>query len=165
MSANRLVDFMNRTQYSAMEHPAANSGTREHVTYRARYDKNGHMELEESGKVDTYAEIQSHKDSCDIHFILARYANGDLEALNKRPGVYFDATEMPKTFADVLNLVADAKLTFDGLPADVRSQFNGSYEQFLAQAGSESWLRALGYVQEPSVEKSVDVAEKKEVVE
>lgn len=109
-----------------------NPGCRFNPTYSVVYDKNGVKDLEVSGRVDTYAEIQSFADSVDINLILERFANGDVDAINRRTGQYLDLTGMPKDIFQVFQLVADATDYFEHLPADFKSMYGNSVSQFLA---------------------------------
>ena len=122
-----------RTQYEACDRVFSNVGTLAHIIYSPVCDKDGNMHLEESGREDIYDFIQSHKDSCDIHMILARYANGDLTALSKRQGTYGDFTQLPKTYVEVLNSVIGAKNYFMSLSVEEREKYGHSFERFLAE--------------------------------
>uniref|UniRef100_A0AAU8AWE0 Internal scaffolding protein n=1 Tax=Dulem virus 111 TaxID=3145588 RepID=A0AAU8AWE0_9VIRU len=125
--------MMFKTQYMKTDRVASNLGTRDHVLYSPVFDQNGNMHLEESGHEDIYDFIQSHKDSCDIHTILARYSNGDLTALSRVQGVYGDFTQVPKTLMDSLNIVIRAQNTFMSLPVEEREKYGHSFERWLAE--------------------------------
>lgn len=43
--------------------------------FTPEYDKEGNLQLRETGEHDLYAEIQSYKDSTDLALILNRYFN------------------------------------------------------------------------------------------
>lgn len=142
----------------------SNPGCRDKITYSPVYDKSGSWHLEESGKVDFYSEIQSHADSVDIHVLLARYAAGDESALMQRNGEFFDATDMPRTYAEFLNLRIEAEKNFYALPADVRAKFDHSLEKYMVQAGTPEWLSALGIDAKPAAEAAAaDQPDVKEV--
>lgn len=117
-------------------------GDRFHATMKLTIDENGVKDLKESGKVDTFMEIQSHKDSVDIHTILQRYASGDVAALNAREGMYGDFTSIPDNINDLNNKLLDAEQFFATLPATEREKFNNSASQFFASVGTpmfEKW--------------------------
>lgn len=107
-------------------------GNRFNPTYSVVYDKNGVKDLEVSGRVDTYAEIQSFADSVDLNLILERFANGDVDAINRRTGQYLDLTGMPRNIHEVYQLIANATDYFEHLPTDFKSQYGNSVSQFLA---------------------------------
>lgn len=108
-------------------------------------NESGDLELVSDGKTSLYAEIQSHKDSCDINLIIQRFANGDVSALNVRQGQYFDATEMPKTMAEALNMVIEAERQFNELPVETKSKFDHDYKKYIASAGTKEWFDKLGF--------------------
>ena len=137
-----------KTQYSPREriHPCA--GSRVKQLYAGRYDANGRVVLEENGTEDLYAYIQSFADSVDINVILARFANGDTEALSRAQGFYADVTDFPANMADALNRINQAEEMFKSLPLEVRQRFDCSFEQFLSQSGTEDWLQKMGMTSE-----------------
>lgn len=129
---------------------SSNVGSREKVLYSPVFDRNGVMHLEESGRENLYDFIQSHRDSVDIHKLLERFASGDVSALQRREGAFGDFTEMPKTYAELLNTVISGERTFDSLSREVKERFGNSFHQWLAQAGTPDWLVAMGLVPEES---------------
>lgn len=134
------------TRYRSHQRVNSNPGDPVKVLYSPVFDRKGVMSLEESGRENLYDFIQSHRDSVDLHKILERFASGDVSALQQRSGAFGDFTEMPKTYADLLNTVIAGERTFDSLPRDVREKFGNSFHQWLAQAGSEEWNVAMGLV-------------------
>ena len=137
------------TQYSPRERIHSCSGSRVKQLYAGRYDANGRVVLEEKGTEDLYAYIQSFADSVDINVILARFANGDTEALSRAQGFYADVTEFPSNMSDALNSINKAEEMFKALPLEVRQRFDCSFEQFLSQSGSEEWLQKMGITSDP----------------
>nr|DAJ77623.1 MAG TPA: Scaffold protein [Microviridae sp.] len=118
-------------------------GSREKITYEARYNSKGQLELNEKGKEDWYGYIQSHKDSVDIHVLLERFQRGDVDVLNRVQGFYGDITSMPSTFADALNIVRVSEDFFNSLPVDERAKYNHNFSEFLASFDSPDNLRRL----------------------
>lgn len=138
-----------RTVAQAVEsHPRVHcdSGSREKILYTPSFDEFGHMELKESGKENLYDYIQSHKESCDIHVILARFVNGDTSALARRQMFYADLTEFPTTYADVVNTMHGAEDYFTHLPVEVRAKFGHDFNKFLASLDNPQTLVDLGIV-------------------
>lgn len=121
----------------------SNPGNPIKPVYKPIVNKDGTITLVQEGFVNTDEEIQSHEESVDIDVIVARYMNGDLEALNKHVGQYGDFTEMPKTYAEVLQMQIDAKNTFMSLPVEIRQKFDNDPNQFFAQSGTEDWYNKL----------------------
>lgn len=107
------------------------------------------------GEEDTYPLIQSYKDSCSINYLLAKYANGDVNALSKVQGVYGDFTQLPKSFAEVLQRVIDGENFFNSLPLDIRQQFGNDFRRWFAEAGTDSWLSSMGITAPDTVSPDV----------
>ena len=139
-----------KTQYDARDRISSNPGSPIHITYAGHYDEKGRVVLE-SGRENIYDQIQSHAESCDIHVLMKRYLNGDVTALSQAQGQYLDATQFPKTYADMLNFVNDQERAFMALPADVRSKFGNSFTEYLAASGEPDFLDRLGIKKEPEV--------------
>lgn len=137
------------------------TGTEFDKTYQVKIDKFGHKSLTCTGKTNRYEVIQSHKDECDIQNILTR-ASTDPSILNKRPGQYFDATNMPKTLAEFQQIYIDTVNEFNQLPLETRKLFNNSVEQYVAEYGSDDFNEKLGLVSKPLVVP--EVSEVEEVV-
>lgn len=148
---------MFRTQFDR-ERVCANVGSSEKILYRAQVDKYGAVELIEAGKEDIYEFIQSHKDGVDIHVLLQRFQNGDASVFSRVQGTYGDFTQVPKTYADMLNIVIAGEQYFNILPVEERAKYGHSFEKFIASMGA---LTADG-VKAPDVEIEKPVA--KEVV-
>lgn len=111
--------------------------------YEPRYDADGVLYLEQVGTDDLYASIQSHKDSVDLQLILQRYNDGDISALSRVQGAYFDATGMPRTYAEMLNTLVAAEAEFNRLPVDVRAKFDHSFERFIASMDTGEFERIV----------------------
>lgn len=157
-----------KTQYSSRERIHSCSGSRVKKLYTGRYDANGRVVLEEKGTEDLYAYIQSFADSVDINVILARFSNGDTEALSRAQGFYADVTDFPTNMADALNRINECEEMFRSLPLEVRQKFDCSFEQFLSQSGTDDWLEKMGMVEHsldavPQVEAPVVQEMKQEV--
>ena len=71
------------TQYTPHERIVANAGSPVKVLFRGKYDANGRVVLEKSGEENLYDYIQSFRDSVDLNVILARFSNGEVDALSK----------------------------------------------------------------------------------
>lgn len=100
--------------------------------YEGRFNSNGKLCVVQRGEKDIYSFIQSHADSVDIHVILKRFQNGDLDALNRVQGFYGDFTEMPTSYAEMLNRIREGEEYFNSLPLEVREEFGNNSNVFLA---------------------------------
>lgn len=146
---------MFKTQYDPSERVYAWPGDPVKILYGPIFDKNGVMSLQEIGKHDLYGEIQSHKDSVDIHVLLQRYNDGDVGALARVQGAYGDFTKMPATFAEALNTMIAAEQYFMGLPVETRAQFGHSFQQFIASMDSPDFVSRMGISSEVPPDQSV----------
>lgn len=127
------------TQYHSLGRQISNPGSEVHVIYAPHFDDTGHYELVESGKINIYDEIQSHADSVDIHILLKRYAEGDAEALSRAQGAFLDVTGMPKTYAEMLNVLNDANQIFLQLPLEERAKYDHSFEVWLSSLSPDAF--------------------------
>lgn len=148
------------TQFDKHDRVFAPSGDRFKTTFKAKFLDDGELVLEPAGLIDVYDEIQSHAASVDIHNILARFANGDQSALAAREVSFGDFTQMPKTYAQMLQAVTDASGYFQSLPVDIKVKFDNSPYKFFAQMGSDYFNSAMAdYFKPASAASSVPVAD------
>lgn len=119
------------------------SGSPEKIDYSPVIKDDGSWELKESGKTNVFDEIQSHRDSVDIHVLMARYEAGEVDALNRRQGFYADISGMPKTPAEWFQRVQDGKDAFMALPAEIRAKFGHNFENWMINMGSEDWFAKM----------------------
>lgn len=153
------------TQYRPRTRFISNVGQREKILYQPKFDENGVMDLVESGKEDVYDFIQSHAESVDIHVILARFQNGDIDALSRVQGAYGDFTNMPTSYAELLNRVNEGQSFFNSLPVDIRAKFNHNFAEFMAAMDKPDFLEKLGIKPDPEPEPVPPVQEGKPAVE
>lgn len=132
------------TQYDARDRIESNPGNPIKQLFSGAYNERGQVELKEDGTEDLYAFIQSFAESTDIHSILQRYQNGEVDVLEKVQGFYGDISEMPKTYAEALQRIADSEKVFMSLPVDVRAKFGHSFSEFLAASQEADFLERLG---------------------
>lgn len=129
---------MFRTQYTERVKFLTAPGDPVKKVYSSRWLENGNLELVETGSINIYDEIQSHKDSVDINVLLAKYAKtGDLEILNKATTQFMDVAGLPTTIVGFYNLVEEGRRLYDGLPVDEKSKYNNSFENFIFQYGRQ----------------------------
>ncbi len=137
---NNMKSFTFRSFYGNRgERFFSSSGSSVVPEYQLSIDDKGVRSLKVVGQKDLYAEIQSHKESCDIHNILMRYANGDASVLNQRLGYFADTTMFPKSYAEMYQRVVDGENFFNGLPVEIRKEFNFNPVEFFSQMGTDSF--------------------------
>lgn len=127
-----MVKIRFPTMYERSGRTFSAAGSPDKVIYTSQVRSDGTIELVEKGKESLYDFIQSFKNSCDINVLLARYANGDVDALSRVQGAYGDFTQFPSTYAELLNRVNQGRLMFDDLPLAVREKYNHDFGQFMA---------------------------------
>lgn len=154
-----------KTQYDARDRIFSDPGSPEHITYAGHYDEKGRVVLEESGRENIYDFIQSHAESCDIHVLMKRYQNGDVDALSQKQGFYGDFLDFPKTYAEALNHMNEMERQFMALPVETREKFGNSFTEFLAASAEPDFLDRLGIKKEAVVEPvpAIPQVETKEV--
>ena len=87
----------------------ANPGNRKRQKYRTRYNDIGQLELVPNGQDDIYDMIQSHAESVDIDTILSKFVAGDPDALAKTQGTFGDFTNLPTSYAEMLNVINESE--------------------------------------------------------
>lgn len=154
-----------KTQYDARDRIFSDPGSPDHITYAGHYDEKGRVVLEESGRENIYDFIQSHAESCDIHVLMKRYQNGDINALSKKQGFYGDFLDFPKTYAEALNHMNEMERQFMALPVETREKFGNSFTEFLAASAEPDFLERLGIKKEAATEPvpAIPQVETKEV--
>lgn len=155
-----------RTQYERIRCNTC-SGNEVAEIYDLIVDKKGNNRPEVVDKVYIPDQIDAHRESVDMNVILAKYANGDTDALNRRQGSYFDATGMPTTLAEMYSFVENAKSGFEQLPLAVREAYNQSFGEFIEDYGSEKMARVFEEsgvipVNHPEKKEGVESAEQKQ---
>lgn len=144
-----------RTQYDQHDRVLQPSGNRIHDILSGRFDDAGIFVLDVSGTEDIYTKIQSHAASVDIHVILDRFRRGDLDVLgDPARSVFADISELPRNYAQLLNLVADGERAFMSLPVEERAKFDHSFAQ---------WLMSFDKQLEPEAPASAPAEVSKEV--
>nr|CDL65903.1 unnamed protein product [uncultured bacterium] len=129
---------MFRSQFDDHDRVYCSSGSPIHIVYQGRYDDDGVFDLFPSGQDNIYDQIQSHRDSVDIHVLLDRYQRGDVDVLSARQGVYGDFTGMPASYSEILNAVLAGERAFMDLPVDERAKYGHSFAQWLSSLDASS---------------------------
>lgn len=132
-----------RSQFGNRQRFLTNPGSREKTLYAGSYNSDGTVEIRETGKEDLYGYIQSHRDSVDIHVLLKRYQNGETDVMQRVQGFYGDVTELPDTYAGVLDVIQKANTLFAQLPADKRAMFHNNPEEFIAALDNSAVMSSV----------------------
>lgn len=74
---------------------------------------------------------QSHKESCDMRFIMRKYEKeGIVQHVSKYKGTYGDFVNQPD-FQTAMNIIAEASSMFETVPSRIRAQFYNDPGRFL----------------------------------
>lgn len=157
LESNKYFKF--RTQYDRVE-IFSDHGNPIVEDFIGKYDAQGRIVLEKTGEHNLYNEIQSHKDSCDINLIVKRFASGETDVLSKIQGMYGDFTDLPKTYADMLNSVIAGENFFMSLPIDIRAKFNHNFAEFMAEMNTDIWNEKMGFSENSDLISEKIVVEK-----
>lgn len=117
--------------YTEKEPVFSNPGERYKTTYHLIIDSNGVEKLEPDGQTDVYEMIQSYAPSVDLDLILQRYANGDVNALERAQAMYADISDVPVDMRELLNLNIRAREYFDSLEPEYRQIYGNDYNRFI----------------------------------
>lgn len=123
---------------------ACPSGQRVELRHRAVLKKDGTRILVKDREKRTWDIIQSHKEECLIENIIKRALEGETEILNQMQGQYIDTTMLPSTLAEAQQKIIDLKYEFSQLPKDIRKEFDYNEEKYIAEWGSDEWLKKTG---------------------
>jgi len=106
---------------------------------------------------------QCHRDECDINKIIAKYdRTGVLNHVNDFEARYEDLTGLD--YQTMLNTVANANSMFEGLPSEIRNQFDNEPQKFISFMDDENNNNAMyemGLKQRPIPEPIVSQSEPK----
>lgn len=140
---------------------ATPSGERYHEQFVGKLDKEtGDIKLVSVGKVDVYAEIQSHQGEADINNLIARAEAGDLSAFSS--AVFGDFTNLPGSYAEALNVVIEAEREFNHLPQEIKDQFDNDWHKYISLAGTDAWYEKFGIVKKEDVKEEVKTDEQEQ---
>lgn len=133
-----------------------NPGTKFLTKYQETI-KEGVRSLIPIGKTNVHDIIQSHAKEGDVKWILAQFANGNLDVLRKSEPVYTDATTLPTSLMEAQNLCLRMKQEFEEMPAEVKKAFNYSADMYIEKMGTQEFQEIM----KPYNEKIAKIAEEK----
>lgn len=122
------IDFKKRC-----EEFVSNPGNKLHPVRHGKILDDGTIQLVTDRLEDTDKIIDSFRQQTDIHTIMARVAAGETNLLNQKQGFFGDVTELPKTYAEMLDLMHRGQQFFDKLPIEVKNKYNNDFNQFFAR--------------------------------
>lgn len=132
-------------------------GNRFYIEKHGEVQPNGTIRLIEDKEIDLQEKYNAEYPATTIDNILANSSPLQSFADDGMSGI--DATQLPKTFAEFLQLQIDRKREFDRLPIEIKQKFNNDVQQYMATAGNKEWFDKLGIeFMTDSVVKSSDSA-------
>ena len=133
----------------------SNPGTPLHKVQHGEIQDDGTIKLVVDRLEDTDEIMAAEAPSTRIENILARIQAGDIGLLNQKKGFYGDVTEMPKTYAEMLDLMHKGEQFFNRLPANVKAEYNNDFNQFFADF--DNAIRKLTPQQAEKADEVVEV--------
>lgn len=113
--------------------------------YTGSVGTDGIISLKKAGQKNIQDEINSFERSTDLYNIISRLSPEELAAQAQMQQEFFDATGLPKTYAEALQLIIDGQNKFESLPVEVKQRFDNDFNQWFATAGSPDWFKKIGF--------------------
>lgn len=132
-----------------------NPGTPLHKVMHGEVQDDGTIKLVVDRIEDTDEMINAQAPATRIDNIMARIQAGDIGLLNQKQGFYLDTIDMPKTYAEFLDLMHRGEDYFNRLPVDIKEQYNNDFSRFFADF--DNAIAKLNPVQK---EKAEEILEK-----
>lgn len=107
-------------------------------------DEKGRCKLVQVGEKHLQEEIDSWRDSVEIHILLERYFDGDVVALERRQAQFVDITGLPDNVHGWHDAAITAETVFASLSDDVRHFYGDSLQTFLQDIFSGRFPPASG---------------------
>lgn len=161
MSARWLTKLQTRRMLS-------NPGCSMRPIYQAKNDPDGNRRLVKVGERNQTEEIQTFRDSCDLHKIIERCTlTGDYSPLVQRQPIYMDCTQMPHDLMEAHKAMDFAQKVYNNLTNEQKQSYEG-FEGFLSvfktTDGINAFLESLKPV-ESKIEASTPISTPEEVTE
>lgn len=128
-----------------------NPGSPVHVVLGPELQDDGTIKLSKIGEENTDEIIASYYESTTLECILAKFANGDLSALNRYQPIYMDVTNAPKTLAEAQQKLIYMENAFLALPSEVKEQFGNNFNVWISKAGTEEWMKHMSKVMNTNI--------------
>ena len=154
---------MFKTQYQR-ERVTTNSGDRLRIVRAGVLNNKKQIVVKEKGTEDLYAYINSFADSVDIHVLLARFANGDKEALLQRAGAFIDISALPTNINEFVELYHNGEAYFNSLPIEVKEKFNNNMTEFISKIGTKEFNEALSISPAEIRQEKLDVIKENKAI-
>ena len=135
---------MVKTKFDEHKRYYCNAGSKYENVYQEQIDKKtGKLYLVKTGETCVYDLIQADLEDSKIENIIHKLAMNDFSVLKQAQLTYADADDFPKNLMEAQNIVVKAKAEFDKFPAEVKTLFNNSPEQYVSEMGTEDFLTKM----------------------
>ena len=114
----------------------------------------GEKVLVKTGETNLYEMIQAEHEQTKIESVLARVAAGDMSDFRPQ-GIYQDVTQIPNNFIEAQREMQKVTNIWNKLPTEIKAKYNNDVNQYMAQAGTEAWLKDSGFINENATETPV----------
>lgn len=131
----------------------SNPGKRYKIEFIGEENENGIIELVEVGRTDLVELHQRDAQCNDVNVLYDRFCNGDVTAFSQRQGTFMDVLGMPRDLRGMYDLVESFRQSYDNLSKEMKDKY--SFEEFLSNAGSESWIKDFTNVKEDVVKDEI----------
>lgn len=121
---------------------STNPGRRFYIEKHGEVQPNGVINLIPDKEIDLQEKYNAEYPATTIDNILAN--SSPLQSFADDGTYGIDATQLPKTFAEFLQMQIDRKREFDRLPVEIKQKFSNDLNQYMATAGSQEWFDKLG---------------------
>lgn len=139
-------------KFDRLEHSkqfVSDPGSRFREKFHGVVQEDGRIELVSDGFEDVKERMRADAVGTTLPEIIARATAGDPTAFRKDIGWFGDVVGMPKTYADILNLVNDGRDRFESLPLEVREKFDFDFNKWFATMGTNDWYDKHGLNKKP----------------
>lgn len=143
----------------------SNSGNRFKEDFHGVVQEDGSIELVSDGFTDTQKMIEADAVGSDVKSLIAKALAGDMSVFRADAPFYADVAEMPKTYAQILNIINEAHREFDAIPLEIREKFHNNFDEWFATLGTEDWMNKCGIVPKAEPEPVIDIKPDSEVKE
>lgn len=125
------------------------TGTEWEEVLALRINETGDEEFYVKGKTNIYEKIQTFADDVDLEKILIRCSEtGDLTLLNQKEPFFMDMTDIPENIFEAHRKIRDAEEAFANMPLATREAYDNNFSKFLADFGTDNWLKNVGLYKE-----------------
>lgn len=125
------------------------SGSEWEEVLALRINESGEEEFYVKGKTNIYEKIQAFADDVDLEKILIRCSEtGDISILHQTEPFFMDMSEMPDNIFEAHRKIKDAEEAFANMPLATREAYDNNFNKFLADFGTDNWLKNVGLYKE-----------------